>query len=141
MSLMYGGSTNDNSGQDTTTDASFIPFFRGLPKKSPTGASGTLRLFHRISKDGDYYCAYGSDALFVAQHTFRTNSVIKFLGASNKRLESVTIKSSVTKTLLREALTALQLKIEIYEQDGQKKNSKFILDKEASPGNLNVRLK
>ncbi|KAH8826795.1 muts domain V-domain-containing protein [Flagelloscypha sp. PMI_526] len=133
---MYGGTTKESAGQDKDTDVSFIPFFNGLEKKSPTSTSGTLRLFHRLGKDGDYYCAYGPDARFVAQHTYRTNNVLKYLGAGSKQLESLSIKTSVAKTLLREALTALQLKIEIYEPESSKKGAKFNLDKQASPGNL-----
>lgn len=53
-------------------------------------------------------------------------------------MPSVTIKTTLALGLLREALTARQLKVEIYvPEPGQGKNaSKFRLEKEASPGNL-----
>ncbi|KAF8217826.1 DNA mismatch repair protein [Mycena galopus ATCC 62051] len=123
--------------QDTTeqtTDPGFIAFFGNLPKKSPE--TGTLRLFHRPVED--YYQAYGADALFVATHVFHTQSVIKYLGQRAGGLPCVSLKASVAQTLLRDALTSKQLRVEIWVPEaGQgKKCTKFRLDKEASPGNL-----
>lgn len=117
---------------DQTTDIAFIPFFNKLPKKSPE--SGTLRLFHRTGSD-EFYSAYGPDATFVAQHVFHTNSVIKYLGSGGK-LPSVALKVSVAQTLLRDALTTKQLRVEIWvPEPGQgKKQTKFRLDKEVSSG-------
>lgn len=130
---MYG-KEKDADRDDQTTDIAFIPFFNKLPKKSPE--TGTLRLFHRTGSD-EFYSAYGPDATFVAQHVFHTNSVIKYLGSGGK-LPSVALKVSVAQTLLREALTTKQLRVEIWvPEPGQgKKQTKFRLDKEASPGNL-----
>ncbi|KAG5644351.1 hypothetical protein DXG03_008648 [Asterophora parasitica] len=137
MALMYGKEKDENDAADQTTDPGFISFFHKLPKKSPE--TGTLRLFYRTGSD-PYYAAYDADALFVAQHTFHTNSVIKYLGAGGRAggLPSVTLKVAVAQTLLREVLTVKQLRVEIWEPEpGQgKKCSKFRLDKEASPGNL-----
>ncbi|KAJ4001111.1 muts domain V-domain-containing protein [Lentinula boryana] len=122
---------------DTVTDPGFISFFNKLPQKSPE--TGTLRLFHRTGTDA-YYAVYGPDAQFVATHVYHTNSVIKYLGAGGRAagLPSVTMKTTVAQMLLREALTIKQLKVEIWvPESGQgKKVSKFVLDKEASPGNL-----
>ncbi|KAG5637197.1 hypothetical protein H0H81_005410 [Sphagnurus paluster] len=138
MALMYGKEKDgEQDVADQTTDPGFISFFSKLPAKSPE--TGTLRLFHRTGAD-PYYATYGPDALFVAQHTFHTNSVIKYLGAGGRAagLPSVTLKVSIAQMLLREALTVKQLRVEIWEPEpGQgKKCSKFRLDKEASPGNL-----
>lgn len=114
-------------------DPGFIAFFSKLPPKSPE--TGTLRLFYRTASDS-YYAAYGPDALFVAQHVYHTNSVIKYLGTGGRTtgLPSVTLKTSVAHTLLRDALTAKQLRIEIWVPEaGQgKKSVKFRLDKEVS---------
>ncbi|KAJ7221858.1 DNA mismatch repair protein [Mycena haematopus] len=125
--------------QDTaeqTTDPGFITFFGKLPKKSPE--TGTLRLFYRPTED--YYQSYGADALFVATHVFHTQSVIKYLGAGGRAagLPCVSLKATVAQTLLRDALTSKQLRVEIWvPESGQgKKCTKFRLDKEASPGNL-----
>ncbi|KAJ4481616.1 DNA mismatch repair protein [Lentinula edodes] len=122
---------------DTVTDPGFISFFGKLPPKSPD--TGTLRLFHRTGTDA-YYAVYGPDALYVATHVYHTNSVIKYLGAGGRAagLPSVTMKTTVAQMLLREALTIKQLKVEIWvPESGQgKRVSKFVLDKEASPGNL-----
>ncbi|KAF8656520.1 hypothetical protein AX16_002484 [Volvariella volvacea WC 439] len=135
MSQMYGRERDaEQDAADQVTDPGFIAFFSKLPPKSPE--TGTLRLFHRT----DFYAAYGPDALFVAQHTYHTNSVIKYLGAGGRAsgLPSVSLKTSVAQMLLREALTVLQLRVEIWvPEPGQgKKCARFRLDKEASPGNL-----
>ena len=127
-----------NSLVDNLTDPGFLSFFNALPKKSPE--TGTLRLFFRPATGNDsFYAAYGPDALFVAQHVFHTNSVIKYLGAGgpSARLPSVILKTTVAHVLLREALTSKQLRIEIWApQPGQgKKCSKFRLDKEVSKPN------
>ncbi|KAF8067657.1 DNA mismatch repair protein [Lyophyllum atratum] len=138
MALMYGKEKDgEQDVADQTTDPGFISFFSKLPAKSPE--TGTLRLFHRTGTD-PYYAVYGPDALFVAQHTYHTNSVIKYLGAGGRAagLPSVALKVTVAQMLLREALTVKQLRVEIWEPEpGQgKKCAKFRLDKEASPGNL-----
>ncbi|KDR73457.1 hypothetical protein GALMADRAFT_100108 [Galerina marginata CBS 339.88] len=136
MSQMYGKEKDTERDADPT-DPGFIAFFSKLPSKSPD--SGTLRLFHRTSGDA-FYAAYGPDALFVAQHVYHTNSVIKYLGAGGRSagLPSVSLKTSVAHILLRDALTTKQLRVEIWvPETGQgKKCVKFRLDKEASPGNL-----
>ncbi|TFK25372.1 DNA mismatch repair protein MSH2 [Coprinopsis marcescibilis] len=129
MSQMYGkdkGDTND------TYDPGFIAWFHNLERKSPE--TGTLRLFFRE----DFYAAYGPDAHFVAQNVFHTNSVIKYLGKGGTAgLPTVALKTSQAHGLLREALTSMQLRVEIYSPDSKgKKNVKFKLDKTASPGNL-----
>ncbi|KZT28144.1 DNA mismatch repair protein [Neolentinus lepideus HHB14362 ss-1] len=131
MSMMYG--KEKESKQETEHDPGFCTFFSKLPSKSPE--TGTLRLF---SRPEGFYTAHGPDALYVASHVFRTNSVIKYLGGSGKAIPSVSLKESVAKTFLREALTSRQLRIEIWEPEaGQgKKPTKFRLAKEASPGNL-----
>ncbi|KAJ7021388.1 muts domain V-domain-containing protein [Mycena alexandri] len=130
----------EEDSAEQTTDPGFITFFGRLPKKSPD--SGTLRLFYRpgAGNENEYYQCYGPDALYVATHTFRTQSVIKYLGQGGRAagLPCVSLKSSVAKTLLRDSLTKKQLRVEIWvPEDGQgKKCTKFRLDKEASPGNL-----
>lgn len=69
-------------------------------------------------------------------HTFRTNSVIKYLGHGGRAagLPSVTMKATVAQMLLRESLTSKQLRVEIWvPESGQgKKCTKFRLDKEVS---------
>lgn len=112
------------------TDPSFISFFKKLPSKSPE--TGTIRLFYRTGSD-EFYVAYGPDALFVAQHVYHTNSVIKQLGtAGTGGLPSVLLKTTVAHSFLRECLTARQLRVEIWAPDaGQgKKCVRFHLDKE-----------
>ncbi|KZP28118.1 DNA mismatch repair protein [Athelia psychrophila] len=131
MALMYGKEKDDNENEPTA-DPGFLNFYSKLPPKSPE--TGTVRLFDR----GDYYCAYGADAQYVATHVFRTNSVIKNLGSGTKSLPSVILREVQAKTFLRDVLTSKQLRVEIWTPaPGQgKKCAKFELDKEASPGNL-----
>ncbi|KAK7471034.1 MSH2 protein [Stygiomarasmius scandens] len=128
----------DEASADTTTDPGFISFFGKLPPKSPE--TGTLRLFHRTHGGDFFYSAYGSDATYIATHIYHTNSVIKYLGAGGRAagLPSVSLKTTVAQTLLREALTSKQLRVEIWVPEGGqgRKVTKFKLDKEASPGNL-----
>ncbi|KAF8434863.1 DNA mismatch repair protein [Boletus edulis BED1] len=133
MSVMYGKEKEKASEQDI--DPGFVAFFSRLPKKSPA-EDGTVRLFDRT----EFYSVHGPDALYVASHVFRTNSVIKYLGAGGKTagLPSVTLSHTLGHTFLREALTVKQLRVEIWTPPpGQgRKASKFVLQKEASPGNL-----
>ncbi|KAI0073650.1 DNA mismatch repair protein [Panus rudis PR-1116 ss-1] len=133
MALMYGKEKDAEYEIDNTSHPGFCSFFERLERKSPE--TGTIRLFDR----GDYYSTHGPDALYVAANVYHTNSVIKYLGAGGKSgLASVTLSARSAKAFLREALTARQLKVEIWvpEAGQAKKATRFKLDKEASPGNL-----
>lgn len=117
---------------DNVSHPGFCSFFAGLTPKSPE--TGTIRLFDR----GEYYSCHGPDALYVANHVYRTNTVIKYLGPGGKGgLPSVTLSSNSAKTFLREALTSKQLKVEIYVPEaGQgKRATKFRIEKEVSSNN------
>ncbi|THH29236.1 hypothetical protein EUX98_g4951 [Antrodiella citrinella] len=133
---MYGKEKDADYEIDNTSHPGFCSFFAKLPSKSPE--TGTIRLFDR----GEYYSVHGPDALYVATNVYCTNTVIKYLGPGGRAgLPSVTISTNNTKTFLRDALTAKQLKVEIWVPDGAqgrqgKKATRFKLDKEASPGNL-----
>ncbi|RPD65678.1 DNA mismatch repair protein [Lentinus tigrinus ALCF2SS1-7] len=133
MSLMYGKEKDAEYEIDNSSHPGFCSFFAKLEPKSPD--TGTVRLFYR----NEYYSVHGPDALYVATHVFRTNSVIKYLGGRSG-LPSVTLSESLAKSFLRDALTSKQLKVEIWVPEaGQgKKATKFVLDKEASPGNLSA---
>lgn len=119
-----------NSDATPASDPGFITFFSKLPKKSPE--TGTIRLFDRT----DYYSVHGQDAHYVATHVFRTNSVLKYLGAGGKAsgLPSVTLSHTLAHSFLRDALTSKQLRVEIWvPAPGQgRKASKFVLEKEVS---------
>ncbi|KIK97618.1 hypothetical protein PAXRUDRAFT_824778 [Paxillus rubicundulus Ve08.2h10] len=135
MSLMYGKEKDADHDLAHASDPGFVSFFSKLPKKSPT-ESGTIRLFDR----NDFYSVHGPDAHYIATHVFRTNSVLKYLGAGGKTagLPSVTLSYTLGHAFLREALTVKQLRVEIWvPAPGQgRKAAKFVLEKEASPGNL-----
>ncbi|KAF4581359.1 MutS-like protein [Pleurotus pulmonarius] len=132
MALMYGKEKDGDQETAATVDPGFISFYSDLPKKSPE--TGTVRLFFR----DEYYVCYGPDALYVATNVFHTNSVIKHLGIGKRTLPSVILRPNMATMMLRDALTTKQLKVEIWvPEPGQtKKSTKFRLDKEASPGNL-----
>ncbi|WFD08172.1 MSH2 protein [Malassezia vespertilionis] len=110
-------------------DTGFIAQFNALPMPAP----GTVRLFDRQ----DFYSVHGEDAVFVADSVFKTQSVLKHLGRE-KSLASCTLTVPTAKSFLREALTAKQLRVEIWSQhdaNGRKTGS-WTISKRASPGNL-----
>lgn len=128
---MYGKEKDGEHDLAHTSDPGFVAFFSKLPKRSPAG-DGVVRLFDR----NDFYSVHGPDALYVASHVFRTNSVVKYLGAGGKTagLPSVTLNYTLGHAFLREALTVKQLRVEIWAPaPGQgRKATKFVLQKEAS---------
>ncbi|WVQ70559.1 hypothetical protein IAR50_000078 [Cryptococcus sp. DSM 104548] len=149
---MYGNeSTSGQKPQfemDKDSEDKFVKFVDRMPPK----VDGMVRLFDR----GDYFSAHGSDAVLIANEVFRTTNVLKYLGSGSKSkpassstggstargLASVTISSALTRAFLREALTAKQMRVEIYAPEtgagagGKKDNSKWAISKSASPGNL-----
>lgn len=128
---MYSEETIDQQ-LDTATQISFCAFHAKLPQNG----DDTLRLFSRNAGQDNFYSAHGDDALFVASQVFHTNSVIKLLGSQkfvpsaaygNEQfagLPSVTLKTVVAHSLLRECLTIRQMKVEIWETEPGKKSSK-----------------
>lgn len=72
----------------------------------------------------DFYSAHGADATLVAAQVFRTHSVLRYLGAGGKAsgLPSVTLGRAAARDFLRDALTARQLRIEIYAGGGKRSN-------------------
>jgi DNA mismatch repair protein MSH2 len=110
-------------------------------------------------RENEYYSCYGPDALYVAQHVFHTNSVLKYLGGRRDAasgLPCAHMSEAQAKAFLREALTVKQLRVEIWvpkKGTSAKRPAEFVLDKEvrslawyassrmltetqASPGNL-----
>ncbi|KAF8310100.1 putative DNA mismatch repair protein MSH2 [Clavulina sp. PMI_390] len=121
----------EKSQVEDPADVAFVSWFNKLPERR----EDTVRLFERP----DFYSAYGPDAIYIANHVYRTHSVIKHMGRKDALLPYVTLSQVVAKNFLREALTAKQLRIEIWTPEpgaGNKKTSKFQLSKKASPGNL-----
>ena len=112
----------DRTGE---ADVGFLSFFHKLPPKR----ADTIRLFDRR----EFYSAHGPDALYIANQVFRTQSILKYLGAGGKTggLPSVNLSRNVAMAFLRDALTGLQLKIEIWApESGKQKSAKFFLEKE-----------
>lgn len=136
---MYGKEKDNEHDLAHASDPGFVAFFSRLPRKSPSD-DGTVRLFDR----NDFYSVHGPDALYVATHVFRTNSVLKYLGAGGKTagLPSVTLSYTLGHAFLREALTVKQLRVEIWvPAPGQgRKAAKFVLQKEASDATSPARV-
>lgn len=136
---MYGKEKETEHDLAHAADPGFVAFFSRLPKKSPAD-DGLVRLFDR----NDFYSVHGPDALYVATHVFRTNSVLKYLGAGGKTagLPSVILSSTLGHAFLREALTVKQLRVEIWvPAPGQgRKATKFVLQKEACDASCSASL-
>ncbi|GAA5832087.1 hypothetical protein JCM11251_002814 [Rhodosporidiobolus azoricus] len=136
--LQYGEKKDGKSDKDTAEEARFCSAIRKLPPTPP----GTVRLFDRA----DFYAAYGSDAYYVATHHYKTQTVIKALGAVDEKhpngLPAVSLSHAVAQAFLRDALTTRQLRIEIWEAEngsgGGKGTTKWKMGKTASPGNLSA---
>ncbi|MCO5565387.1 hypothetical protein L7F22_019060 [Adiantum nelumboides] len=135
--LMYGGGNGGSStsvhdkldlGADSQDESRFIGWFR---KINESKSEDTVRLFDR----GEFYTAHGDDAIKVAKIAYKTLSVLKQLGRGKETLPSVTLNMNMTRSFLREALTAKQLKVEIWSGGTSKKHS-WQVEKFASPGNL-----
>ena len=99
-------STEKKKKKRTTSIQDSSDSFR-VPKNQPRKTGHTVRLFDRT----DFYSVHGPDALYVVSHIFRTNSVIKYLGAGGKTasLPSFTLNYKLGHMFLREALTVKQL--------------------------------
>jgi DNA mismatch repair protein MSH2 len=92
----------------------------------------------------EFFSAHAQDALLIANTVYKTNNVIKYLGAGassksqsssradGKGLPSVTMSMTLAKGFLREALTTKQLRVEIWETESGKKGNRWVLGKEAS---------
>ena len=119
-------------GAHVASESSFVAFFASLPPAVP----GTVRLFDRQ----DFYTVHGQDALFVADTVFKTQSVLKYLGKKSDQggLPSCTLSVSAAKSFLRDALTAKQLRIEIWapNEGTGRRSGAWQISKQASPGNL-----
>ncbi len=92
----------------------------------------------------EYFSAHAQDALLIANTVYKTTNVIKYLGAGSsskasssshgataRGLPSLTLSMALAKGFLREALTAKQMRIEIWESEGSKKGgNRWVLGKE-----------
>ncbi|BGO94891.1 hypothetical protein NBRC10512_006153 [Rhodotorula toruloides] len=131
--LQYSKEKKDKEQEqkDKAEEDRFVKAFAKLPARP----AGTIRLFDR----SEFYCAYGEDAFFVANHHYKTQTVLKYLGSDEDGLPSVTLSHAVAQAFLRDALTTKQLRVEIWEPESGgvgRGSTKWKLAKAASPGNL-----
>ena len=113
---------------DLSEERGFYKRFASLPEKP----AQTIRIVDK----GEYYIVVGSDALFVADNVYHTNSVLKDCKVDpntaksiQEPLKYVTISSQVLSGLLKLCLIEQGMKVEVYD-----KTWKPI--KNASPGNI-----
>ncbi|KAL2268315.1 hypothetical protein VTJ83DRAFT_3161 [Remersonia thermophila] len=105
----------------------FIRFFKSLPAVG----DDVIRIFDR----GDWYTAHGENANFIARTVYKTTSVVRQLGRNDSSgLPSVTMTVTVFRQFLREALSKLGKRVEIWASPNGRMNWKIA--KQASPGNL-----
>lgn len=120
---------------DGETQEKFVDFVK---RRMPPRSEGLVRLFDRT----DYFSAHGPDALFIADHVYKTHNVLKYIGSSRRdgAMPSVSVSMTLAKEFLRECLTTRQMRVEIWEPEtgssGKRNHARWKLGKAASPGNL-----
>lgn len=116
----------EDARADARRDDGFVSYFLRLPP----AVQGTVRLFDRQ----DFFAVYGDDAVLVADIVFKTQSVLRQMGSKASPLVSCTLNMASAKAFLRDALTARQLRIEIWAPTGDRHT--WAVARQASPGNL-----
>lgn len=106
-------------------EGGFIKFFNKLPE------TDAVRIFER----SDFFTVHGSDAHFVAQTVYKTNSVIRNLGTGNNPLPSCTLTTTAFRNFLREMLFQQGKRVEIWSTQTRGGKS-WEIARQASPGNL-----
>ncbi|KAG0232385.1 MutS-like protein [Actinomortierella wolfii] len=115
---------------DKQGETSYCSFLRSLPERQ----ENCIRLFERSS--GDFYSVHGEDAYYIAEHVYKTTSVIKYLGGDSVTgVPSCTLSKTTCETFLRDALLNKQMRVEIWAAEPRKNNVWNVI-KRASPGNL-----
>ncbi|CDH49315.1 dna mismatch repair protein [Lichtheimia corymbifera JMRC:FSU:9682] len=104
----------------------FVAFFRKLDEPG----EGTIRLFEREANQRKYYTVHGDSAQYVAEHVFKTRTVVKYWGDG---LPTTTLSSNAAEGFLRDALLNKQQRIEVWIP---KRGGQWELNRKASPGNL-----
>ena len=112
---------------EISVENGFISFFDKLDQSDDR----LIRLFDRSRNEGDaIYTCHGKDALWVAEHVYGTNTVLKYYGGKSQ--PSVSLKQAAANEMIKDLLLKRNFKIEVWECD----NRMWSISKKASPGNL-----
>jgi len=109
---------------DERTQKGFVSWFKSLPQEP--------RLVRFFDRKG-FYTVHGENALFIARQFYKTTAVVKYHGAANNTLASVTLNRNLFENVLRELLLeAAEHTVELYEGTG----ASWKVVRTASPGKL-----
>ncbi|KAI8983070.1 putative DNA mismatch repair protein MSH2 [Pilobolus umbonatus] len=123
---MSAALTEDLPDIDNPQKQEFVKFFRGLDFTDDR----LIRLFEREANGGCYYTAHGRNAEYIAEHVYKTTTVIQhWFGDS---IPTVKLTNKVAENFLRDALLKQQLKIEIWKYSQRE----WKIIQKASPGNI-----
>lgn len=108
------------------------PFFKSLPKKD----SSTIRIFNRTN----CYTLFGADAVFVGLHIRKTAETIRNYNVTDEEGHLLVPYANFSEVqfnaLIKELIMLHNMKVQMYN----KPNNNWILEYEASPGNLPEQL-
>ena len=110
----------------------FTRFFRSLEEEDRSaGGDAGFRVFKQKGSGGEYYSAFGDNAMHIARWYFSTTGVIKHVKAPVP-LPYVTFSANKFSHILRDLLVTRQCRVQIYEGSG----ANWKVAKSGSPGNL-----
>eukprot|EP01083_Nonionella_stella_P081641 225010_1 len=110
---------------------SFCAFYRDLAKRDQSSDGRPVRFFSRFQ--GDFFSAYGEDAILCAEF-YSTTQVIKYIGPVKNRLAMVDNRLQRFATILKSLLLEQKRTVELYDKD--KTTGEWTVVKTGTPGNV-----